>query len=101
MLCEPEESADVVNAADVPLRPTVPRLDAPSMKVTLPLIVPDAVELTDAVNVTLCPCSDGLTDDVTAVVVAPLTATVHVPVIVPVTVSVAVTVCVPSVTSVK
>ena len=44
-----------------------------ALKVTLPVGVPDpgALALTVAVNVTACPKTDGLTDVLTVVVVAP------------------------------
>jgi hypothetical protein len=50
---------------------TVPIVVLPSRKETLPVGVPDpgATGLTVAVNVTVCPNTDGFTDETTAVVV--------------------------------
>jgi hypothetical protein len=41
----------------------------PSLKVTVPVGVPEPCGVTVAVKVTGCPKTDGLTDEVTAVVV--------------------------------
>ena len=51
-------------ALSVPL----PKKVAPSMKETAPLGVPGLVEVTVAVNVTDCPNTDGLGDEVSVVV---------------------------------
>lgn len=52
----------------------MPKVVAPSLNVTVPDGVPEAGELalTVAVNVTDCPDTDGLADEVTEVVVFPL-----------------------------
>jgi hypothetical protein len=49
-------------------------LTPPSWKSTVPVRVPEAgpVAVTVAVKVTLCPDNEGLTEEVTAVVVPPL-----------------------------
>jgi hypothetical protein len=46
----------------------------PSWKLTVPVLVPAAggIAVTVAVKVTLCPDSDGLTEDATVVVVPPM-----------------------------
>jgi hypothetical protein len=59
---EPNASAEVVNAATPELRPTVPRVVAPSRKVTVPVGVPPA-PVTVAVNVTGWPTTEGLVED--------------------------------------
>ena len=56
--------------ADPLLRVTVPRTVLPSMKVMLPVIAPDAPELTEAVKMTFCPKEDGFTDELSEVDVA-------------------------------
>lgn len=50
----------------------VPRVVLPSRKVTVPVIVPVAVEVTVAVKVTELPCLDGLVEEEMVAVVAAL-----------------------------
>src|SRR5262249_58374545 len=59
------------------LRVEVPSVAAPSKKVTVPVGVPDPDGVTVAVKVTDCPNTEGLTDEVTDVVVPclPMAAT--------------------------
>jgi hypothetical protein len=59
------------NVADPAESVTAPRTVVPSLKVTVPVTVPDpgATGLTVAVNVTDWPNSEGFTDEVSAVVV--------------------------------
>ena len=64
----------MLKVAVVPDNVPVPRFVAPSKNVTVPVGVPDA-PLIVAVKVTLCAIVDGLTDDVTAVVVVALFTT--------------------------
>jgi hypothetical protein len=45
----------------------VPSIVAPSENVTVPVGVPEDVELTVAVNVTVCPNPDGFTSEATLV----------------------------------
>ena len=77
MLCEPtpaKVSLQVATPATSGL-PTQPAmLTPPSLKVTVPVGVPaaGAVAVTVAVKVTLCPDTEGLTDELSAVVVPPL-----------------------------
>jgi len=67
--CEPPLSINVVMVAfPFPSSDCVPIELAPSLKVTLPVGVP-ALEATVAVNVTVCPKSDGFGSDVNVVVV--------------------------------
>jgi len=74
MTCVPTDRLEVVRVALPPDRLAVPRVDAPSRKVTVPVGVPaaGATALTVAVNVTACPNKDGLTEEVTVVVLLPL-----------------------------
>ena len=68
MECGPTASVDVENVATpLPLSAVVPSVKAPSMNVTVP-VAPDG-GFTVAENVTCCPNADGLSDDVTVVVV--------------------------------
>lgn len=70
--CEPADDADVVNVAwPVPSSVPVPNVVPPSLKVTVPVGVPDPGELTvtNAVNVTGCPKQEGLGDEPVTVVV--------------------------------
>jgi len=62
MVCAPRVSDAVVKVALPPLRVTVPSVDDPFMKVTVPLgvPVPGTLAARVAVNVTDCPAS-GLT----------------------------------------
>ena len=83
--CVPTASADVANVAvaEVPLAAVnvpVPRVVAPSLNVTVPVgvVEPPVVSVTVAVKVTDCPKTDGLTLDVTVVVVAHASAFVPV-----------------------
>jgi hypothetical protein len=74
MVWLPTVKAEVVKLATPPLKVTVPIELPPSRKVTVPPGVPapgDAAE-TVAVKVTGCPKTDGLTDELTAVVVLDL-----------------------------
>jgi hypothetical protein len=56
--------------AEPPLILLVPRTVVPFLKVTVPVGVPDAVDVTFAVNLTNWPNSAGFKEDVNAVVVA-------------------------------
>jgi hypothetical protein len=58
----------VMVAAPLPLRVPVPRVVLPSVKVTVPVGVPPA-EVIVAVNVTDCPLTEGLREEVTVVLV--------------------------------
>jgi hypothetical protein len=64
----------VVKVAVPPDSVPVPRVVVPSRNVTVPLGLPapGAVTVTVAVKVTLCPKTDGLTDEATVVVVLAL-----------------------------
>ena len=69
---EPTASVLVVNMAWPALsRVPVPRMVEPSLKVTVPVGVPapGLFAVTVAVNVTACPDSDGLAEELTTVVV--------------------------------
>jgi hypothetical protein len=70
---DPTASVDVANVATPPDSVPVPRVVVPSRKVTVPVGVPVAggTGATVAVNVTDCPKTDGLAEDVTVVVVWP------------------------------
>lgn len=69
--CEPTANNVVCKVAIAePLRVPVPSVIAASMKLTVPVGVPEAVFATVAVNITDCPSTDGLLFDVTDVVVA-------------------------------
>lgn len=65
MLCEPTESVDVENVAWPELSVPVPRVVAPSLKVTVPAGVPapGATADTVAVNVTDWPKTEGFAVD--------------------------------------
>jgi hypothetical protein len=65
----PTDSDEVVKVALPELKLAVPRVEAPSRKVTVPVGVPvaGATGLTVAVNVTAWPNTDGFTDEVTVV----------------------------------
>ncbi len=72
---EATESAEVMKVATPePFSVPVPKVAAPSLKVTVPVGVPAPGEtaLTVAVKVTDCPKTDGLTDDVRFVLVLAL-----------------------------
>lgn len=68
--CEPSVRLEVKKVA-CPAASTVPKpiVDAPSLNVTVPVGVVEAL-VTVAVNVTDCPTPDGLADEVRAVLVA-------------------------------
>ena len=69
--CEPTASLLIVNFAwPVLFSAPVPRVFAPSLKVTVPVGVPTPAvpAFTVAVNVTGCPDTEGLTEEVTPVV---------------------------------
>jgi hypothetical protein len=60
--CVPETNAEVANEADPAVNETAPRVVPPSIKVIVPVGVPDAeTGATPAVKVTICPKADGLT----------------------------------------
>ena len=67
-------SADVANVATPELSVALPMTVVPSMKLTDPVGVPEpgATADTVAVNVTLCPATDGLADDFSTVIVVSL-----------------------------
>lgn len=75
MVCVPTAREEVVSEA-VPVESSVavPRFDAPSRKVTVPVGVPE-VALTAAVKVTACPKTVGFLEEITAAV-APAVFTV-------------------------
>src|SRR5260370_33027088 len=94
MLWLPRVNDEVEKAAEPLLNAPLPMLLAPSKKVTVPVAVPG---VTVAVKVTDWPERDGLTEEMTAVVVLFFTVTVAEPLMPPlVTGSVAVTVLLPS-----
>lgn len=64
--------AEVLNVAEPALSAPLPSVVAPSLNVTVPVGVPapGATALTVAVNVTVCPKTDGFTEDIAVVVVA-------------------------------
>jgi hypothetical protein len=71
--CELSDNAAVAKVATPdPFSVPVPSVAVPSLNVTVPLAVaaPPPVALTVAANVTDCPQTDGLTDEVTVVAVA-------------------------------
>lgn len=72
--CEPRLNALVENVAWPLLKLPVPKVVAPSLKVTVPVGVPVAgeVALTVAVNVTLWPTTAGFAEGETEVVVSPV-----------------------------
>ena len=72
----PTERAAVENVATPePLRVPVPRVAAPSLKVTVPVGVPP-VPVTVAVKLTDCPYTDGFDEEVSVVVLGLTTASV-------------------------
>jgi len=73
MECRPEASEDVTSVACPPLSVPVPRLVAPSRKLTVPVGVPAAgnTGVTVADSVTDCPTVPGLGEALTDVVVEP------------------------------
>src|SRR5688572_31266336 len=75
IVCDPTVNADVFIVATPTLKATGAPTGVPlSRNCTVPLGVPapGATALTVAVKVTACPTTDGLTDEVTAVVVLAL-----------------------------
>jgi hypothetical protein len=70
MLCADTESADVAKVVEPPLKVPVPIVLTPSLNVTVPEGVPDpgATGLTVAVKVTVWPDTEGLADELSAVV---------------------------------
>ena len=77
MVWEPTASAAVVNVALPLATGPLPSAVVPSMKFTLPVAAPavDAPAETVAVKVIDCPNADGVTEELTAVVVATLLTT--------------------------
>jgi hypothetical protein len=71
----PPASVDVVNAAFPALSVTVDSVVAPSLKVAVPVGVPEVAAFTVAVNVTALPDVDGFSEDTTVVDVACLFTT--------------------------
>ncbi len=69
MAFEPTGRADVETLAIVSFNATVPNVVVPAVKVTLPKGSNPDEEVTVAVKVTLCPDAEGLTEDVSVVVV--------------------------------
>jgi hypothetical protein len=67
--CEPEGNEDVANAAMPSLRDDVPKIVEPSLKVTVPVGVPEPWRVTEAERVTDCPKTEGFDEEATAVVV--------------------------------
>jgi hypothetical protein len=70
IVCDPTDSEGVMNTA-VPnaFNGDDPRTVLPSLKVTVPAGIPPVDEITVAVKVTACPTDEGLTEDVSVVVV--------------------------------
>jgi hypothetical protein len=66
----PSASVDVVIAAFPALSATVASVVAPSLKVAVPVGVPEVAGFTVAVNVTALPKVEGFSEDTTAVDVA-------------------------------
>ena len=73
----PTEREEVVNVAFADPFSVTPeaRVVAPSVKVAVPVGVPEYVEVTVAVNVTTCPKTDGFTVDERVVVVGSVVTT--------------------------
>ena len=69
----PMAREEIAKVAAPPLSVPVPSVVLPSLKVTLPVGVPlpGATAVTVAVNVTDCPKTEGLAEEVTAVVELP------------------------------
>jgi hypothetical protein len=59
----PKLKVDVVKLAAPPLSAMVPKVALPSLNVTLPVGVPDVVEVTVAAKVTACPIIEGFCDE--------------------------------------
>jgi hypothetical protein len=70
--CVPVDRVEVDSVALPALRATVERTAVPFLNVTVPVGVPEVFAFTVAVNVTVWPCFDGLSDEVTPVVVPAL-----------------------------
>ena len=69
--CVPGESVEVVKPAWAePFNPAVPSVVEPSLNSTAPVGVPEAEDVTVAVNVTGEPAAEGLADEASAVAVA-------------------------------
>jgi hypothetical protein len=75
MECVPPASVEVVNAAFPAVSATVASVVMLSLKVTVPVGVPELAAFTVAVNVTDWPNVDGFSEDTTAVDVACLFTT--------------------------
>ena len=70
IVCSPTDNAEVENRARPPNSLPFPSTAPPAVNVTLPAGFPDPdVGATVAVNVTRCPNTDGLCDEVRVVVV--------------------------------
>ena len=69
MECVPDARVEVLICACPLLSATVPSAVAPSLKVTVPVGVPEA-DVTVAVNMTDCPAFDGFNEETSEVVVA-------------------------------
>ncbi len=68
MVCVPTVKAEVVNVATPLLSVPHPSTVVPSLKETVPVGVPPLASVTRAVNVTACPCCDGLAEELSVVV---------------------------------
>jgi hypothetical protein len=69
MLCVPTVSADVASDAAPPAKFCVPNVAVPFLNVTVPVGVPPELDVTVALNVTLCPKLEGFALDATVVAV--------------------------------
>ena len=66
--CDPSDNIDVVNVACPPeFSTSVPSVDDPSLKVTVPAGMPVGVPATVALNVTAAPLLDGFGEELIAV----------------------------------
>ena len=70
MECDPTERVDLVMIAWLLRSVPVPSEIVPSLKVTVPLGVPEVAGLTVAVNVTDCPDTEGFAEETSVVDVA-------------------------------
>ena len=70
MECDPTERVDLVMIAWLLRSVPVPSEIVPSLNVTVPLGVPEVAGLTVAVNVTVCPDTEGFADETSVVDVA-------------------------------
>ena len=68
-LCVPTVSADVASDAAPPAKFCVPNVAVPFLNATVPVGVPPEIDVTVALNVTLCPKLEGFALDVTVVAV--------------------------------